>query len=47
MLGDRYEIGEVMSRVDGEDGTTRMKVRISDKHESAFHAEFPAARQSS
>jgi len=40
-----YEIGEVMSRVDGEDGATRMKVRISDKHETAFHAEFPAARQ--
>ncbi len=40
-----YELGEVMSREDDENGTTHAILRISEKHEAAFHAEFPKARQ--
>ncbi|MCX5514842.1 GTPase HflX [Kaistia algarum] len=39
-----YEIGEVFSRQDDEDGTTRITIRIPDKYETTFHAEFPTAR---
>nr|WP_244540276.1 GTPase HflX [Kaistia soli] len=40
-----YELGEVMSREDDEDGTTHAVLRVSEKHETAFHTEFPKARQ--
>ena len=40
-----YELGEVMSREDDEDGTTHAVLRVSEKHETAFHNEFPQARQ--
>ncbi len=39
-----YELGEVLSRVDAEDGTTIANIRVPDKHESAFHREFPRAK---
>ena len=40
-----YELGEVMSREDDEEGTTHAVLRVAEKHEQAFHAEFPKARQ--
>ncbi|MBN9018272.1 MAG: GTPase HflX [Rhizobiales bacterium] len=42
-----YELGEVMERHDEEDGTTRISIRVPEKHETAFHAEFPDARAAS
>lgn len=39
-----YELGEVLSREDGVDGTTHATLRVDEKHEHAFHAEFPEAR---
>ena len=39
-----YELGEVLSREDDAEGVTHAVLRVPDKHEHAFHAEFPQAR---
>nr|WP_244669982.1 GTPase HflX [Kaistia sp. 32K] len=39
-----YELGEVLSRADEEDGRTVATIRVPEKHEQSFHREFPGAR---
>ncbi|WP_370877107.1 GTPase HflX [Kaistia dalseonensis] len=38
-----YELGEVLSRADEEDGRTIASVRVPPQHEQAFHRDFPKA----
>ena len=39
-----YDLGEVLSRDDLEDGTTVARIRVPEKNEGIFHREFPGAR---
>ena len=39
-----YDLGEVLSREDQEDGTTVARIRVPEKNEPMFHREFPGAR---
>jgi len=39
-----YDLGEVLSREDQEDGTTVARLRVPEKNELIFHREFPGAR---
>jgi GTP-binding protein HflX len=39
-----YDLGEVLSRDDQEDGTTVARIRVPEKYEATFHREFPGAR---
>jgi GTP-binding protein HflX len=39
-----YELGEVLTRLDEEDGRTVATIRVPEKHEQSFHREFPGAK---
>ena len=38
-----YELGEVLNRTDAADGSTKVRIRISEEGLSRFHQAFPNA----